>query len=139
MAKAEQPKVSDKNVPKGFKFHYYTILNKKMSPKATVCLAIYQKIAIRGISLCATKEFLEGGFKDEFGRNEARHRVMKAWNRKANVDETLSPNGWKTITVIPFPNVGVNGYFNLNMFFKHKGAYDVKLTAMEKRLIGSKP
>uniref|UniRef100_A0A6M3JK53 Uncharacterized protein n=1 Tax=viral metagenome TaxID=1070528 RepID=A0A6M3JK53_9ZZZZ len=137
MAKEEQPKVSEKSLPQGFKLHYYTILDKKMSPRATVCLVVYKGVAARGIALCATKEFLEEGFKDEKGREMARRRLMKAWNRKENIIETISPDGWKTIATIPLSNVGVNSYHNLNKFFEYKGAYDVKLTAIEKGLMGN--
>ena len=137
MGKAERPqKVSERDLPLGFKLHYYTILDVKMRPRAMVCLATYDGTVARGISICSLKEFLEGGFKEEDGRKKARRRALKAWNMRKPVRETNRAEAWNAIKEIPVKNIGVKSANDQFEFFRYKGVYGVKPTAVEKRAFG---
>jgi len=122
-------------MPRGFRLRYYNLLDVKHRPRVTVCLATYRGIVARGISICSLKEFQDGGFMEEEGREKARRRALKAWNVRKPILETNRAEAWQAIASVPLKNIRVRGYGEQADFFKYKGVYGVKPTILERELI----
>lgn len=144
MAKRNGRKVSDLNMPKGSKIKYYVLNDKERGyPRATVAIGNIDGIFCRGVALCSPTEIkaprivsshtsdMEGevgyGFDEGYGRDKARHRMLRAFNRKENGLPVCSNNGVRVVH-------SIYGRKYVPPFLGFKSGFDVTPTQKENLL-----
>ena len=130
----EKKKVSERNLPKGWKGRYYTVLDNRYRPRLTIYVATCQDQIVRGISICSLREFLEGGFKEDEGMKRARRRALKAWNAGHDILPVVRTEAQDAFDSVPPRNLGFKDVLDCFVAFRHKGHFDKELTLLEKRL-----